>query len=96
MKTTTFICDVCKKSVGGSELFEVSANVLIPKQPGGYSQSLVSDKKDVCRGCLREKGLIVEAPAGDEERNKVNARNQKTFENKFVELLEEIGVAFVE
>ena len=103
MITKTFICDVCKKSVGESELFQVTASVTIPKQANyssqkraNYSsQKIASCDKDICRGCLEKKGLIAEY-SSDGKKDEQVAQNQKTFEAKVIDFLEDIGVAFVE
>ena len=99
MITKTFICDVCKKSVGESELLKVSASVTVPKQVSysgkkSYStQKLLSCDKDICKDCMTAKGLIVLSKEGEEQDEIVNP---KTFEEKFIDFLEDIGVAFVE
>lgn len=95
MITKTFICDLCKKSVGESELFKVATAITIPKQKNSYSQKLASCDKDVCRECLEKKGLVTDAIENGDKKEEFQ-QNQKTFESKFVDFLEDIGVAFVE
>lgn len=95
MITKTFICDLCKKSVGELELYQVSTSLSIP-QYSGYSKSYATVKKDICKCCLTEKGIVIE---GTDDRKKIaenEEKNQKTFETKVLELLEDLGVAFVE
>ncbi len=99
MRTTTFICDVCKKSVGETELLKVSASVTVPRQVS-YSgkksfsaQKLLSCDKDICKDCMSAKGLIVLSKEGEDQEE---IGNQKTFEAKLIDFLEELGVAFVE
>ena len=97
MITKTFICDVCKKSVGEFDLFKVTTNLEFPKQTGSYkTTNLASCQKDVCRECLEKKGLITEGYGEKENAKETEAKNQKTFESKFIDFLEDIGVAFVE
>ena len=95
MITKTFICDECKKSVGESELFQVNTRITTPKQDNRGSGCLVSCDKDICRGCLEKKGLITEY-SRDGKKDEQVAQNQKTFEAKVIDFLEDIGVAFVE
>lgn len=95
MITRTFICDVCKKSVGEAELFRVNTKITTPKQDNRGLGCLVSCDKDICRGCLEKKGLIAEYSSDDKKHEQV-AQNQKTFEAKVIDFLEDIGVAFVE
>ena len=95
MITKTFICDVCKKSVEESELYPLSVSLTIPKQKNTYSSKLASCNKDVCRECLEKKGLITDAIENGDKKEEFQ-QNQKTFESKFIDFLEDIGVAFVE
>ena len=95
MITKTFICDVCKKSVGETELFPLSVSLTIPNQRSVYSAKLVNCNKDVCRECLEKKGLITDAVENGDKKEEFQ-QNQKTFESKFIDFLEDIGVAFVE
>ncbi|MHB8124690.1 MAG: hypothetical protein ACYDEJ_03440 [Desulfitobacteriaceae bacterium] len=96
MKTTTYICDVCKKSVGEAELCQVESSIKIPRQDHRGAMKLVGCNKDICKDCLIKKGLLIEYSGSDEERSKQVAANQKTFESKFIDFLEDIGVVFVE
>lgn len=98
MITKTFICDVCKKSVGEFDLFKVTTNLEFPRLSGsGYrTTNLTSCQKDVCRGCLEKKGLVTEGYGEKENAKEIEAKNQKTLESKLTEFLENIGVAFVE
>lgn len=99
MITKTFICDVCKKSVGETELLKVSASVTVPKQVSysgkkSYSaQKLLSCDKDICKDCMKAKGLIDLSKEGEEQEE---TGNQKTFEAKLIDILEDLGVVFVE
>jgi len=95
MITKTFICDLCKKSVGESELYPLSVNLTVPKQKNTYSAKLASCNKDVCRECLGKRGLVTDAIENGEKKEEFQ-QNQKTFESKFIDFLEDIGVAFVE
>ena len=93
MKTTTYICDKCKKSVGAEDLIEIQFSAILIKKPNLYNSSQTI-KKDICKKCLEEKGLIVEF---DQEKYEQNLnKNEKTIENKILEFLEDLGVVFQE
>ena len=93
MKTTTYICDKCKKSVGAEDLIEIKFSANLIKNPTGYNSSQTINK-DICKKCLEEKGLIVEF---DQEKYKQNLKkNEKTIEDKILEFLEDLGVVFQE
>lgn len=101
MITKTFICDVCKKSVGETELCQVEANVKVPRQDNCRSMKSVSTKfancdKDVCKDCLVKKGILIELSEDDKERANQVASNQKTLESKLIDILSDLGVLFEE
>lgn len=93
MITKTFICDVCKKSVGETELTTITISNKMVKSPNGYA-STQNVSKDVCVHCLKSKGLLVEVEPSEIEATIL--KNQKTFEQKFIDILEDLGVAFQE
>ena len=93
MKTTTYICDKCKKSVGAEDLIEIKFSANLIKKPSGYySPQLIN--KDICKKCLEEKGLIIEF--NKEKYEQDLKKNEKTIEDKILEFLEDLGVAFQE
>jgi hypothetical protein len=94
MITKTFICDLCKKSVGEMELLPMQVDLTMPKAPNGYPQRLTV-KKEICRECLEKKGVVTTI-ADEKEREIITAKNQKTLENKIVDFLADLGVAFTE
>jgi hypothetical protein len=94
MKTTTYICDTCKKSVGETELTTLSISMKMSKSPSGYAATVTANK-DVCKDCLEKKGILVTVPEGQKHEEAV-AKNQKTLESKLVEILEDLGVQFQE
>ena len=93
MKTVTYICDKCGKSVGETELVSLSFSAQFIKHPNGYNSSQ-SAKKDVCKNCLREKGLITEYTK--ETHDADIQKTEKTMETKLIEFLEDLGVSFQE
>ena len=92
MITKTFICDLCKKSVGETELIPLDVNLSMPKSPSGYTQRLTA-KRDICKECLKAKGIVTEI-TDEKQRETVITKSQKTFEEKFVDMLADLGVAF--
>ena len=96
MITRIFICDICKESVGKSELFKVRTNLEIPEPPP-YGNKLLSCEKDICRECLNKKGIITEMTSEDREKYAQKQKaNQKTIEDKLIDLLVDLGVVFEE
>jgi hypothetical protein len=92
MKTTTYICDTCKKSVGESELTTLSISMKMSKSPSGYAATVTANK-DVCKACLEKKGILVTVPE-DQKHEDAVSKNQRTLEDKLVDILEELGVIF--
>lgn len=92
MITKTYICDLCNASVGENELMPLSISINIPKSSNGHSRNLTA-KKDCCSACLSKKGLLLEPDAQTAEQV---AKNEKTLEQKFIDLLEALGVQFQE
>ena len=92
MITKTFICDLCKNSVGETELVLLVVEVTMPKAPNGYAQRLTV-KKDICRDCLEKKGIVTKI-TDEKQRDEIIAKDQKTLESKFVDLLVDLGVVF--
>ena len=92
MITKTFICDLCKKSVGESELTTLSISLDMTPSANGYRKTIRASK-DVCKECLEKKGVLVTVP-DDEKHEDVYAKNQKSIEDKIVDFLADLGVAF--
>lgn len=95
MITKTYICDKCNKSVGENELIPVSVEVKLPARVGSNYRRSTECKKELCKSCLVKVGIIVEVPESEKEET-IQAKNIKTLEAKFIEILEELGVNFVE
>ena len=93
MKTTTYICDKCKKSVGAEDLIEIKFSANLIKKPNGYHSSQLINK-DICKKCLEEKGLIIDF--NEEKYEQDLKKNEKTIEDKILEFLEDLGVVFQE
>lgn len=92
MVTKTFICDLCKKSVGETDLVPIETTVSMPKSASGCTQRLTA-KKDVCKDCLEKKGILMTI-TDEKQRGEITTKNEKTLEDKFVDLLVDLGVVF--
>lgn len=97
MKTTTYICDICKQSVSQDDLinFEVAltGDICIKDNDHRYQKQA---HMDIYNDCLRKKGFVIETPENREEKQSVQDKNKKTLEGKIIDLLDDLGVAFVE
>lgn len=92
-ETTMYICDICKQSKSKEDLarLEIKANGIHIKGCNTYTPL----KIDVCPDCLKKKGFVVETKT-EEEVKEAMAKNKLTIEDKIYEILEDMGVAFVE
>lgn len=95
MKTTTYICDVCKKSVSEMELIPIEVNVenICFESTNGYRRRKA--KLEICKDCLRKKGFVIEPVTKDTE-EEISVKNTKTLEAKIIDMLYDLGVAFHE
>lgn len=97
MITKTFICDKCKKSVGETDLRQISVKITKSGVPS-YDRLNISVDKDVCIDCLKKANIVTEMTPEEKEKKgaEIQAKNVKTVEDKLLELLEDLGVAFAE
>lgn len=95
MKTTSYICDVCKKSVSETDLVSIGVNVknIYFESANGTLQR--SATLDICKDCLRKKGFTIETISKD-TKDEIATKNTKTLESKILDILDDLGVAFVE
>ena len=93
MKTTTYICDKCQKTVEKEELVPLEICGAIITELNPYIHTTVISK-DICKTCLTEKGLLIKY--NHETYKEDRKHNEKTLEDKMLEILEELGVAFLE
>lgn len=93
MKTVVYTCDSCKQSKSETDLSRIRVNTR------GITISLNKHHSeieyDICKDCLKKKGFIVE-PSPEMQENEVRNHNSKTLESKLLDLLEDLGVQFVE
>lgn len=91
-QTTVYTCDICKQSKDKGDLakIEVKAEGIIIKNCDRYN----TFKIDICKDCLKRKDFLVEVK--DEDNEQAQKQNKATLEDKLYEILEDIGVAFVE
>ena len=93
MKTTNYICDVCKTSKSKEDLCQmrVSTQGLKIKEGSYYNELNV----DICRDCLEKKGFIVNAKP-EQTTEEIEKKNSQTLESKLTDILEDLGVQFYE
>lgn len=92
MITETYICDLCKQSVGKKELLNLVVELRIPTKT--YGNQLCRANKDICRKCLKATDILTEEE--EEIIPEVKESNEKVLERKFIELLEQLGVSFTD
>lgn len=89
MITKTYICDLCKKSVGEKELIELSTTISIPSHL--YRKNLTI-KKEICVNCLKAKDLYI--PKNEEITEEKSVKNEKVLRDILIDLLVELDVSF--
>lgn len=93
MKTVVHTCDVCKQSKSESDLSRISVNTRgITISYNKYHNPI---EYDICKDCLKKKGFIVE-PTPEKTAEETQNHNAKTLESKLLDILEDLGVQFVE
>ena len=92
-QTTVFTCDICKQSKSKDDLAKITIKSDGIRMKGvGYNGITV----DICPDCLKKKGFCVETKSTDEENEQVGMQNRATLEDKFYEILADMGVLFEE
>lgn len=92
-QTTVFTCDICKQSKSKDDLAKIIIKSDGIRMKGvGYNGITV----DICPDCLKKKGFCVEHKSTDEENEQVGMQNKATLEDKFYEILSDMGVLFEE
>ncbi len=93
MRTETYICDICKQSKSKDDLAKISikSEGIIMKNVGYGGLQI-----DVCPECLKKKGFIVDKKIIEKDLESAQLKNKKTLEDKLFDILEDMGVAFVE
>lgn len=94
MKTTNYICDRCKTSKSQEDLSQIKVNTRgITISRNHYHSDI---EFDICKDCLKKKGFIVNPIPEEQDEEEVKKANNKTLENKLLEILEDLGVQFYE
>jgi|WetSurMetagenome_2_1015567.scaffolds.fasta_scaffold1303762_1 hypothetical protein len=99
MKTTTYICDDCKKSVGELDLCSIRVTLTVStKMSGSYvsNHSVNPIEKEVCVDCLKKHGIVSQEFIDNKQSRELEAKNVKTIEDKMLDILEDLGVHFDE
>ena len=93
MKTTNYICDMCKTSKSEEDLCQMRVSTKgIRIKEGGYYNEL---NVDICKECLEKKGFVINKRPGETE-EEMEKKNSKTLESKLIEILDDLGVQFYE
>lgn len=100
MKTTTYICDICNKSVSENELTTLKVNMEARRKVNPNSTSsynlIKTSSRDICFDCLKKKGIIPKTFLDPKEPEETEKNNTKTMEDKFIEILSDLGVQFID
>lgn len=93
MKTEVYTCDICKQSKSCNDLCSLD----IQTRGITLSQNKYAPHKhfDICKDCLKKRGFVVEAASHDEA-EEGDKKNDKLLESKILDILEDLGVAFVD
>ncbi len=93
MKTTNYICDICKTSKSKDDLCQMEVTTQGLKiTNGSYYTAL---KIDICKDCLEKKGFIINKKP-EETEEEIKKKNSQVLENKLIDILENLGVQFYE
>lgn len=94
MQTTNYICDICKTSKSKEDLSQIRVNTRgITISQNHYHPDI---EFDICKDCLKKKGFVVNPIPEDQNEEEVRKANNKTLENKILDILEDLGVQFYE
>lgn len=92
---TIYTCDNCGNEVDKKDLCSIEVNLRYDYKPNcGYNNNVRTVRKDICVDCLESMGLKVKVP--QVLRTNELTQNQKTLEEKCIEILQEFGVKFEE
>lgn len=91
MKTTVHTCDICRQSKSEEDIIPISISYQA-KAPNNNYKHTISKSKDICKACLDKRGLLTEFPT--ENIDETVAKRSKAFDDRFVDLLCDLGVLF--
>lgn len=93
MKTEVYTCDICKQSKSKDDLCSMD----ITTRGVTFTQNKFAPPShfDICKDCLRKQGFAIEIRK-QEDATATDAQNKKTLETKLFDILEDLGVAFVD
>ncbi len=92
MEVVSHMCDICKQTKTKEEL----ANLELC-QGYGSKIKMISNriKLDICPDCLEKRGIVIKKPE-NQTQEEIYQKNEKTFKEKFIELLNDLDVSFYE
>lgn len=92
-QTTVYTCDICKQSKSKNDLAKITVKSDGIQMKGVGYQGIVID---ICNDCLKRKGFVVEHKETEAEEEQAKMQNKATLEDKFYDLLSDMGVVFEE
>lgn len=92
MEVVSHICDICKQTKTKEELIKLELC-----QGFGSKVKMISNriKIDICPDCLKKRGIVIEK-TDNQTQEEVYTKNERTFKEKFIELLNDLDVSFYE
>lgn len=94
MEVISHVCDICKQTKTKDEMIQMSLS-----QRNCWSSKIKIINNDlildICPECLKKKGIVFEKTE-EQTQEEIYERNEKTFKEKFVELLNDLDVSFYE
>lgn len=89
-----YTCDICKREATRPELCSIDFKATKPALNIPMSATTGWTSVDICIDCLKSLGFKSMKDGGSQV--EVQNHNQKTLEDKFVDILCDMGVAFSE
>lgn len=93
MEVVSHVRDICKQTKTKEEMVQMTLT------QNNYSSEIRIMKNylrlDICHDCLKKKGIVIEKTEGQSDDEKFK-KNEKTLQDKFIEILDELGVSFYE
>ena len=95
MKTTTYICDSCKRSVSKDDLVEMKLEVknIYFNEANSFNRS--QSTIDICKDCLKKKGFVIETITKD-NKEEIENKNNNTLKAKILDVFSELDISFFE
>lgn len=92
MRTTNYICDVCKISKSQEDLSKILVETVGIKTNYEHFPKL---EIDICKSCLEKKGFVVN-PKPDQTDEEIIKKNDNNLRDKLIDILVDLDVQFYE